>query len=160
MQGDVPYLWMSAANTTIAGLNLPTATDVLVQFSPNDPAVTIGVEAIADFSQAVNYNNLAHFQVLPGTTIAIGSSQQTGDIFVGQNANIDIGNQNMIFLTRGDITSIDNVISNGVVAQISTENFITPRLDNISVWDDADTDDENDELISRKKSAARMCKAE
>jgi filamentous hemagglutinin family protein len=163
MQGDVPYLWMSAANTTIAGLDLPTATNVLVQYSPIDPTVTIGVEDTADLSRTVNYNNLAHFQVLPGTTVAIGSSQQTGDIFVGQNGDIDIGNQNMIFLTLGNVDSIDNVISNGVVTMLSTEGFITPRLGNISVWggDGPETDDEeDDDLITHKKeSSAGMCKA-
>ena len=162
MQGNVPYLWMSAANTTIAGLNLPTATDVLVQYSPTDPTVTIGVEDIADLGQTVNYNNLAHFNVLPGTTVAIGSSLQTGDIFVGQNGDIDIGNQNMIFLTLGNVDSIDNVISNGVVTMLSTEGFITPRLGNISVWggDGPGTDDDkDDDLITYKKSAAGMCKA-
>ena len=58
MDGNVPYLWLEADTTTLQGLTLPTATDVVVQFSPFTVSASIGVEEkknlVKDDEEAIN----------------------------------------------------------------------------------------------------------
>ncbi|MCK5002970.1 MAG: filamentous hemagglutinin N-terminal domain-containing protein [Gammaproteobacteria bacterium] len=164
MTGDIPYLWLEADVTNIGGLTLPDASDVLVQFSPFTPTASIGVEALPDSSQLVNYNNLEHFDILTGTTIIIGSSSQTGELVIGSLSDIDIGSKNMVVVTSSSVTSISNVISTGIVAEllIGQASFIAPIQTEVdlSLKPVEDADDEKEKkknLVKDDEEDINMC---
>jgi len=177
MSGNVPYLWMVADTTNIQGLNIPNATDVVVQYSPFTLSKSIGVEDAPDTSELVNYNNLQHFGILPGTTIIIGSSSQTGDINIGNLGKIDIGSKNIVFVTSARIATIDNVISSGVVAQLlagqfngqlildeDDEEFVAPILTEVEVVsapadEPVKEKDKRKHLIKDDEEKILMCEA-
>jgi len=177
MTGNVPYLWMVADTTNIQGLALPKSGDVVVQYSPFTVSKSIGVEDVPDTSELVNYNNLQHFGILPGTTIIVGSSQQTGDINIGNLGKIDIGSKNIVFVTSAKITTIDNIISSGVVAELLVgqfngqliltkggEEFVAPILTEVEVMpalsdDPAKEKDRRKHLIKDDEDKILMCEA-
>ena len=166
MTGDIPYLWLEADVTNIGGLALPGASDVLVQFSPFTPTATIGVEALPDTSQLVNYNNLEHFDTLTGTTIIIGSSSQTGEIVIGSLSDVDIGPKNMVVVTSSSVTAISNVISTGIVAEliIGQVSFIAPIQAEVDLslqpFEDAgDEKEKKKNLVKDDDAEINMCEA-
>ena len=165
MAGNAPYLWLEADTTNIQGLTSPLPSDVVVQFSPFTLTKTIGVEAALSTSQDVNYNYLDHFSGLPGTTIIIGSSLQTGAITIGDLSKVDIGAKNMVAVTASRITSISNVISTGIVAEliVGSSTFITPVLTDVEapagIVDDADKEKEKKKNLIKDEDAIKMCEA-
>jgi len=169
MDGDIPYLWLEADTTNIAGLTLPEASDVVVQFSPYTLTATITVEdEPVPTNTFVNYNNLEHFGILPGTTIIIGSSLHTGDIIIGDLGDIDIVSKNMVAVTSSSISSISNVISTGIVAELIiggfNNEFVTPILTEVQVSLDPVDDpskekDKKKNLVEDDEEEIKECKA-
>ncbi|MBE9568306.1 MAG: filamentous hemagglutinin N-terminal domain-containing protein [Proteobacteria bacterium] len=173
MQGGVPYLWLEADSSNMQSLSAPSASSVIVQYSPYTVSKTIGVEAVPDTGQSVNYNNVDHFNVLdsiPSATIIVGSSAQKGDITIGDVGKVDIGSKNMVVVTASKVTSIDNVISTGIVAELLIDNiiteevFVTPVLTEVEVdiKPVEDTEDEKKkrkDLITNDEAAILMCEA-
>ncbi|MCP4432027.1 MAG: hypothetical protein GY806_13700, partial [Gammaproteobacteria bacterium] len=138
LTGSNSYLWFSADMLTVDSITAPAAP-LLVQYSPFTITNTIGVEDIESLAEQTNYNNLNHFSTLPATTIAIGGTQQTGSISVGNNGVMNLGAKNIIFLnTPNDVNSLDNIITTGTVADSGivaslASVFVSPRLENIDV---------------------------
>lgn len=171
MDGDIPYLWMEADVTNIGGLVLPTASDVVVQYSPFTLTKTINVEDQPVATNSfVNYNNLEHFSILPGTTIIIGSSLHTGEVLIGGVADVDIVAKNMVAVTASNITSIDNVISTGIVAELQLgfafpdDDFVTPILTEVEVGllpvdDPAEEKEKKKNLVKDDEEEIKMCEA-
>jgi len=169
MDGDIPYLWLEADTTNLAGLTLPEASDVVVQFSPYTLTATITVEdEPVPTNTFVNYNNLEHFGILPGTTIIIGSSLHTGDIIIGDLGEVDIVSKNMVAVTSSSISSISNVISTGIVAELIiggfNNEFVTPVLTEVQVSldpvDDPSKEKEKKKnLVEDDEEEIKECKA-
>ncbi|MGE5624599.1 MAG: filamentous hemagglutinin N-terminal domain-containing protein [Bacillota bacterium] len=118
------YLYLQAANISALGkITVPAGT--LVQASPIDPTATMGFEdqpaTNADFNLS-NQGFMNQVVVLNGGsfTLALGNSAETGDATLGQNGTIDIGSNNLIVDTSGNVTGLENVISTGIVASLSS----------------------------------------
>ena len=135
------YLWVEGNQISFSG-SVSAPSNVLVQLLPSDPTLTIGVEQSLAGLQQVNFGNVEHFAPFTGTTIAVGASFHLGDVFVGDQGEIDVGNKNLLFVTRnGNVTGEDNVVSNGLVALLS----LVPLADEIP--EVIDTIDSVDDVV-------------
>jgi len=106
----------------------PLARDFLAQFTAYSPGKSIFIEATlpAVHSQGgPTFTRAEHFAKLPGTTLIIGNSRvddfaAAGDIFVGRNGTVDIGDQNVLFATGGRVAGVGNIRSTGFIGELST----------------------------------------
>jgi filamentous hemagglutinin family protein len=180
LTGSDSYLWYSADTLIIGSVSAPVDAKLLMQYSPFTNSHSVGVESIESLAAQTNYDNATHFQGIPATTIAIGSSQHIGDIVIGANGPVDIGGQNAIFITtEGRVNSTTNVVSSGVVASLSPEPslFVIPVVEEIEIQEveeekllekkteeEEDEDDEEEEedkkqLVKNESDESGMCTA-
>jgi filamentous hemagglutinin family protein len=104
----------------------PRRQDFLAQFTAYTKGRPIFVED--SFSHGLSgpvFTRADHFAKLPGTTLIIGNSRvndftAAGDITVGRNGSIDIGDQNILFATAGRVTGVGNIRSTGFVGELSS----------------------------------------
>jgi filamentous hemagglutinin family protein len=168
LSGSKSYLWFNADSVTMGTVTAPNESTLLVQYSPFTTTNTIGLGDAQD----TNYGHAAHISGIPATTIAIGGSQQTGNIIVGTNEALDVGSKNLIFVSpTGNITGEDNVITTGIVASHSFGAVLESTITITSLLADTDVDDDenkvgeegedvqNDKLADGKTNESGMCTA-
>jgi filamentous hemagglutinin family protein len=168
LSGSKSYLWFNADSVTMGTVIAPNESTLLVQYSPFTTTNTIGLGDAQD----TNYSHAAHISGIPATTIAIGGSQQTGNIIVGTNEALDVGSKNLIFVSpTGNITGEDNVITTGIVASHSFGAVLESTITITSLLADTDVDDDenkvgeegedvqNDKLADGKTNESGMCTA-
>ena len=112
------YLLIKADDISFTGTS--NAANLLVQLTPFTISQTdmLGNTSFSSlsFKQTVagtadfNYTFEKHFAPFTGTTIALGEQGFNGDIAIG---NINAGTKNLLFLSGGSITGINNVIGTG-----------------------------------------------
>jgi len=162
MLGD--YLFIEADLIGFNGdITLPAGS--LVQFTPFNAGNTIGFDLNLDESIGdSNYSFNDYFADLGYITIAIGSSGQLGNVYIGQSTTgspepIDIGDDNFICATQGSCIGIETIRSTGLVGTLrglSLVGFDTPQEEEVDPYDDNSTeaairdnelesDDEDDE---------------
>jgi len=172
-----PYVaFLLNGKLTLDSLNL-SGNEILAQFGANDPALSIGVEALASTLQDVNFNKADHFSKFPGTTIAIGvglagneQMTQQGDIVIGTGGPIDLGTKNFICLTAGQCIGLDKVVTSGRVlslADASLFNIPLPQEFNNTGGEDKDKDlytegegegeGEGQSLVTQDSGSEKMC---
>jgi hypothetical protein len=130
-----PYIAFALNGTLDLGSLDMSGTEILAQFTTNDPALSIGVESLASTLQDVNFNKADHFSKFPGTTIAIGVGQagnqqltQQGDIIIGANGPINLGTKNFVCLTVGQCIGLDKVITSGKVLSLASASLFNVPL--------------------------------
>ena len=164
--------------------------DFLAQFTSYTPGATIHVEnamPLVPLSGGPTFTNLEHFSKLPGTTMIIGNAPAGGDIlptanvFIGNNGQLNIGDQNILFVAAGTITGIGNVLSTGFIGELDLvaddiggfeipviNDILTQLVDDRQREQDDDDDDEyvdvdeeggdeSDQLITQKSDNGQMC---
>jgi hypothetical protein len=108
----------------VASLN-PSAVDFLAQFTAYTAVMPIAVEQVRPASvTGVAFTVSEHFSKWPGTTLIIGNSRidnspAAGDITVGSNGTVDIGDQNILFATGGRVSGLSNLRSTGFVGELN-----------------------------------------
>ena len=118
------YLYLQAANISALGkITVPVGT--VVQASPFDPTATMGFEnlpaTVAGFNLSFQgFMNQVVVQNGGSFTLVLGNSAETGGAFIGQNGSFNIGADNLIIDTSGNVTGLENVISTGIVASLSS----------------------------------------
>ena len=122
--GSYPYIVLSGTEISLTEeVNLPSATDILVQWRPPSDSQTVGIidspaELGVDPTDCggsvceVVFFNAGAFDQFPGTTHAVGSGDQSGTVAV--LGPIDIGSQNLIF-AGANILGLANITTSGIV---------------------------------------------
>jgi hypothetical protein len=176
------YLWFETDLLTVGDISAPEGA-LTVQYSPFTPTLEIAFENEPSASEAagsqdtvqriegleqVTYYNSSHIDSLPAmTTVVIGSEEQTGAMTVGAEGPIDIGANNILFLTVPDeVDSPDNVKTNGIVATsgIVKTIFIPPTADSteLEISTSADEEEEQEgesQLVAEPEGDHGMCTA-
>jgi filamentous hemagglutinin family protein len=168
LSGGKSYLWFNADSVTMGTVTVPNKSTLLVQYSPFTTTNTIGLGDAQD----TNYSHAVHISGIPATTIAIGGSQQTGNIIVGTNEALDVGSKNLIFMSpTGNITGEDNVITTGIVTSHGFGAVLESTITITSLLADTDVDDDenkvgeegedvqDDKLADGKTNESGMCTA-
>lgn len=152
LTGAFPYIVLQGRDVAItAPVALPNASDILVQWKPPDPGDTVGLSALAGTpglcggaACVVNFFNDTGFGQLPGTTHAIGSSDQTAPIQV--TGPIDIGSHNMVFVGP-DIRGLELITTTGIVGIVEAVTvFNVP-----TVGDDVQGGEDDDKKKKKKE---------
>lgn len=166
----------------LGGVSLGSGvTNVLAQFSALNALLSIGVEELSAAIEDVNFSNQGHFSQFGGTTIAVGDSfvdllgaPYEGDIVIGQNGPLNLGDQNFICVTLGACTGLDNIVTSGVTASLSgaAELFEIPVFDEFGEEDFLEDEDKEEEeygeageegegeeaeLIEQDSGSSKMC---
>jgi hypothetical protein len=127
MLGSYPHLAMRSNNIILGSINTPNAIDILAQFAPYSPSLTIGLEELSGVSSCgltpcgLQLSNAAHLSRFTGTTVAIGTTGQTGDVIIGTGGTVDAGtsaSQNIFTLTEGTVTGLDLINTTGLVVDL------------------------------------------
>jgi filamentous hemagglutinin family protein len=125
LNGSYPYIVFSLDGAlTLGSVSAPFASDLLVQIAADTPTFSIGVEDLPAMLRDLNFDNAGDIAVFPGTTIAFGAGNllglaQQGDLFFGENGDLDVGAKNILCITLGACNGLlDNVITTGIVAQL------------------------------------------
>ncbi|MDX1455039.1 MAG: filamentous hemagglutinin N-terminal domain-containing protein [Gammaproteobacteria bacterium] len=129
------YLLIKSNTLSLASFS-GSDPDTLVQLTSRSTASSIGLENTAAATSTVNYSNADHLSLFAGLTVALGSTNNTGDILAGQNGTIDVGSTNVFLLTNGTVTGLDKIITTGIVKDLQTllsGGFETPQTDEIDV---------------------------
>ena len=105
--------------------------DFFAQFTTFDPARDIVVEDLPG-SGPGNFFNELHFKLLPRTTVLLGSESfetgpHQGGIVVGDD--VDIGDQNIAFVTRGFAKVSSTFKSTGFVRQLRLVGGVPTLID-------------------------------
>ncbi len=158
--------------------------EFLAQFTGYSPKSSIFIEDKLPLVPSLGgptFTNEDHFKKLPGTTMLIGGvglpgGPQTGNITIGANGPLDIGAQNILFVSTGRIAGARNVLSTGFVGELDLisddlQFFEVPIINefgNNRITEDKDKDkdyvdvegeggDEADQLIAQKSNNGEMC---
>ncbi|MGD9603224.1 MAG: filamentous hemagglutinin N-terminal domain-containing protein [Gammaproteobacteria bacterium] len=122
---DTPYVVFQTDGVLDLGpgITADPHIDFLAQFSTFDPSRNIVVEDSPDVGKA-NFFRSEHFAKLPGTTLVLGGESlfggpHTGSLLVGLNGPIDIGSQNVAFVSRGKASISPNFKTKGFFGQLS-----------------------------------------
>jgi hypothetical protein len=175
------YLWFSADTLVLNPVSAPVSANLLMQYSPLTATNTIGMEDFPEIlqtglaqqesgnDQMTSYTNSDHIEGFPMTTIVIGSSLQSGNMTLGGDGSVDIGSKNIIFIGSGNVDSIENVISTGIVSRggfvaFTEEIFIPPVLADIDVnrGDNTlliDEEERNRQVVTNQTDESGMCMA-
>jgi filamentous hemagglutinin family protein len=112
------YLYLQAASVTL-GSAVTAPKGVVVQVAPASSTGTTDMEGKGASGANLNLNNTGFLdQFGDGTTLVLGASGQTGDITLGNGGSFDIGSDNLIVDTGGNVTGLGNVISTGIVSSL------------------------------------------
>ncbi|HEX7046014.1 MAG TPA: filamentous hemagglutinin N-terminal domain-containing protein [Gammaproteobacteria bacterium] len=151
LAGD--YLFIKAGTLAFSGTVTSGNPNLLVQLAP----LNAGAAMHLTQSGTPGYSNTGHLGLFDGTTFALGTTANTGDMTIAADgATIDIGASNLFVLTTGTVTGLDNVLSTGVVKDLATligGEFEVPQTDEIdtsqnlvqSLRDDYELDDGEDD---------------
>ena len=93
----------------------------IAQMEPYTNGQNIVVEDVMPSIQAgtTYYTNADHFQKFQGTSLFVGSSLYTGGVAIGQSGGaVNIGGQNFLAATSGNVSGIGNIVSTGLVAVV------------------------------------------
>ncbi len=190
---DVPYVVFQTDGELDfgPGVTADPHEDFLAQFTTFTPENDIVVEDSPAVGNA-NFFNSLHFSKLPGTTLVLGSQSlpsgpQTGNISVGAGGPMNIGAQNIAFVTQGRTRISPNFITSGRVGQLRfigdraffenptqslvEEVFEVPIVSefNLDEGNDDNKDDEqyvdvegagdgeSEQLISQQSNTGQMC---
>jgi hypothetical protein len=124
------YLYLQGANVSILGPASAPA-DAVIQVTPIDPTVTIGIEDQPANTETFNLSNQGFIGLFPGTTVVVGTlgdatltppaAAESGIVTLGTNGPIVLANNtNLVILTTGTVTGLGNVSGTGIVASLST----------------------------------------
>ena len=148
---DTPYVVFQTDGLLDLGPGVFSESSIgnefLAQFAAYTPTNRIYVEDKMPLVRALDgptFTNEDHFSKLPGTTMIIGGSRlptgiQSGEILIGQGGSLDIGGQNILFLSRGLITGADQVLSTGFVGSLRLSANGIPILTESSGFGDCRT---------------------
>jgi len=107
IDGDTPYVVFQTDGILDFGPGVTASAhqDFIAQFTTFSPEKTLLVEDSPALGNA-NFFNSLHFSKLPGTTIVLGSeaffgTPHLGSIIAAAQGPLDIGSQNILFVTRG-----------------------------------------------------------
>lgn len=156
--GSTPYLKLFSDGPTVMPDHVAGATgaEFTVVYSPINPLLPVIFES-QPFSVpvgSVGYNAVNHFASIPGTTIMFGEGTAEGPIHqgpftIGANGIIDIGGDNLLMFTSGEVAGLGNVISTGYVVQVGRSAVSPLQIPVVSEFTDeteaAAGDDEDDE---------------
>jgi len=189
---DTPYVVFRTDGTLDLGdgvFSEYAGGDFLAQFTSYTPGATIYVEnsmPAVPLSGGPTFTNLEHFMKLPGTTMIIGNAPvggdvPTGNVLIGGNGQLNIGDQNILFVAAGTITGVGNVLSTGFIGELDLvaddiggfeipviNDILTQLVDNRQREQDDDDDDEyvdvgeeggdeSNQLITQKSDNGQMC---
>lgn len=116
LAGD--YLFLQG-NTVTAAFFAPN--DLTLQFVPDSPTATLGLENAPANNEDVNVNVQQNFPGLSSPTVIIGSTSYNGDIFVGEDgAVIPPPGTDLVLVTNGNIHTPSKIQSTGTVTTIGT----------------------------------------
>jgi hypothetical protein len=190
---DVPYVIFQTDGPLDfgPGVTADPHEDFLAQFT----TFTTGNDIVVEESPASgpgNFFNSLHFSKLPGTTIVLGSESletgaHLGNILVGEGGPIDIGAQNIAFVTQGRARISPNFTTRGRVGQLRfvggraffenpsqtllDEKFEVPIVSEFDLneeTEEADDDEqyvdlddvgdgESEQLVSQQSNTGQMC---
>jgi hypothetical protein len=112
------YLYLQGTNVSLSSA-VTAPKGLVVQVAAANPAATTDVEGKGANGANLNLNGSGFIDRFgDGTTLVVGASGQTGDITLGNNGTFDIGSDNLILDTGGNITGLGNVTSTGIVSSL------------------------------------------
>jgi len=112
------YLYLQGSSVSLGGA-VTAPKGLVVQVAAASPTGTTDLEGKGAAGADLNLNNTGFLdQFADGTTLVLGASGQTGDISLGNNGTFDIGSDNLILDTSGNITGLGNVTSTGLVSSL------------------------------------------
>ena len=116
------YLLLQGAAVSLLGpVSVPHGA--LVQVVPFDSAVPIDIEDAPAASSVLTLvtgpttfglTNQGFISLFPGATVAVGNTGETGDVTLGANGPLDIGDTNLVIFTLGSVTGLGTVTSTGI----------------------------------------------
>ncbi|HWP95021.1 MAG TPA: filamentous hemagglutinin N-terminal domain-containing protein [Gammaproteobacteria bacterium] len=112
------YLVLQGNALTLAG-NITGPANLLTQILPADLGASISIEASGDGPGTVDYIDTSVFDHVSAGTIAVGGSGQTGDITIGTNGIVDLGNLSFVVFTQGHVSGLGNILSTGFVGDVA-----------------------------------------
>jgi filamentous hemagglutinin family protein len=117
LNGD--YLYFQADAVDLLGsLSTTPAANLLVQLTPFDIDASIGLESGVSNLQDANYSVAMLRAAFPGTTYLIGSSTHAGDVYVGENGDINAAPGAPNFAFAGDgitLLGLDTLTTDGQI---------------------------------------------
>ncbi|HKY93531.1 MAG TPA: hypothetical protein VJM11_20935, partial [Nevskiaceae bacterium] len=116
LAGD--YLFLQG-DQVAAGFTAPN--DLTLQFVPNTPTASVGLENAPASNRDVNLNVEQNFPDLTGNTVIIGSTTYGGDINVGENGPVTPpAGTSLVLVTSGNIVRPSQIQTDSPVTTIGT----------------------------------------
>jgi filamentous hemagglutinin family protein len=114
------YLYLQGSSVSLGG-TMTTPKGLVVQVAPASPTGTTDLEGQGAKGADLNLNDSDFLGLFgDGATLVLGASGQTGDISLGNNGSFDIGSDNLIVDTTGNVTGLGNVTSTGIVSSLES----------------------------------------
>ncbi|HEX5339328.1 MAG TPA: hypothetical protein VFX47_00425 [Gammaproteobacteria bacterium] len=125
------YLYMQAAGVNVLG-PVTTAPGALIQFAPPAVGDAVGIENLPATTADINLSNQQFLGQFPAVTLAIGNSDQSGNVDIGANGTIVLPDgTNFLVLTTGTVTGLENISSTGLVKNLLGTLTYTPTTGDI-----------------------------
>lgn len=134
---DGEYIFIEANRLQLTGTVTTRDPDLLLQIAPRIAGAAFGLEASTAASGAYLYDGTLN--AFNAGTIALGTTSHSGNVAIGANGGIDIGDTHLFVLTRGNIRGLGLVTSTGIVKDLATlmnGEFDVPQTDEIDTRQD------------------------
>lgn len=132
------YIYFETNQLQLNGAVNTSNADLLLQVAPTAVGGGFGFENTTSTS-GTSYLYDGTLNAFDAATIALGTTNHTGDVAIGANGGIDIGDTNLFVLTAGNVTGLGLVTSTGVVKDLATlinGEFNVPQTDEIDTSQD------------------------
>lgn len=141
LAGD--YVYLETDNLAVNGEFVPRDPGLLLQIAPTGLGASFSLEQSRPGGSDVNYVYNGMLDRFNAGTIALGSTNHTGDVTISNNStNVDIDATNLFVLTNGTTTGLGKVLSTGIVKDLQdllSGGFDVPQSDEIDITKDSFT---------------------
>lgn len=131
------YILLETDALQINGTVSTSDPDLLLQVAPFAIGTRFGFEQKTGTGTSYAFNGT--LDKFNAATIALGTTSHTGDVFIGRNGGVDIGDTNLFVLTSGNIAGLERVTSTGIVKDLFTlmnGEFDVPQTNEIDTSQD------------------------
>lgn len=132
------YIYLETNQLQLNGTVNTGNPDLLLQVAPTVVGTGFGFEDTTT-GAGTSYLYDGTLNAFDAATIALGTTSHTGDVTIGSNGGIDIGDTNLFVLTTGTVSGLGRVSSTGIVKDLATlinGEFNVPQTDEIDTRQD------------------------